>query len=56
MEINAQAVIKKLANKIAQLESDLAIAQVQIETINEQVAQATYDNEENKPLEGEVIA
>ena len=60
MEINAQEVIDKLSGKLAKLEAEKAVLEVQVEALqNENAnlsAQIPRDTEvKSDPLEGEVI-
>lgn len=57
MEINAQEIIDRLTSKIARLERDKVVLEVQVETLQAHLEQATQDSpgEKEDPLEGEVI-
>ena len=60
MEINAQEVIDRLSRKLAKVEAEKTVMEVQIETLQEKnanlSAQIPRDREaKSDPLEGEVI-
>lgn len=60
MEINAQAVIDRLTRKIATLEGEKAVLEVQVEALQEEnvnlSAQVPRDTEaKSDPIEGDVI-
>lgn len=60
MEINAQEVINRLSQKLAKLEAEKVVMEVQIETLQEEnanlSAQIPRDTEvKSEPVEGEVI-
>lgn len=60
MEINAQDVINKLSQKLAKLEAEKAVLEVQVDTLQSEnanlSAQIPRDTEvKSDPLEGEVI-
>ena len=60
MEINAQDVINKLTRKIASLEGEKAVLEVQVEALQTENANLSGQIESNRanaegPVEGEVI-
>lgn len=61
MEIDAQRVIGKLTRKLADLETSNVVMEVQIETLQEEIANLSAQiptdapGEKSNPVEGEVI-
>ena len=60
MEINAQEVIDRLSRKLAKVEAEKTVMEVQIETLQEENANLSaqiqsQDQSASEPLEGEVI-
>ena len=60
MEINAQDVIDKLSGKLAKLEAEKAVLEVQVEALQTENANLSAQIEGNRanaegPIEGEVI-